>query len=134
MWGQLALQQRVRLPADRGYSVKGQGLLPSCGGGNLEGLTRAESVAFKCVWFSFSHTGAFALKEGSTQVRGAPVLYRGPALCLCRHLSSTQLQSKLHLPPVMVGPDLVHNCSTEWAGLEPSLGWDWESRRCACGN
>ena len=80
MWGQLALQQRVRLPADRGYSVKGQGLLPSCGGGNLEGLTRAESVPFKCVWFSFSHTGAFALKEGSTQVRGAPVLYRGPAL------------------------------------------------------
>ena len=71
---------------DRGYSIKGQGLLPSCGSGNLEGLTQADSVPFKCVWFSFSHTGAFALKEGCAQVSGAPVLYRGPALCLCRCL------------------------------------------------
>ena len=64
----------------RGYSVKGQGLLPSCGGGNLEGLIRAESVPFKCVWFSFSHTGAFALKEGSAQVRGSCALQRSSAV------------------------------------------------------
>ena len=79
-------QQRERLPAETEASLSRGRVCCLVAGVETLRIWLRLTVPLKCMRFSFSHTGTFALKEGKVQVSGAPVLYRGPALCLCRRL------------------------------------------------